>query len=118
MSATKILFLVFPIFLLGTTLGHSQIITTKKEAVKKGVYEKPSEKKKISPDVEKTLALVEKSKADKTVAPKAVASTEKPKTALQYLRRWTKLQNQSNVFSKKFKHRCLKKLQEILSTLF
>lgn len=81
MSAKKILFLVFPIFLLATTLGHSQIITTKKEAVKKGVYEKPSEKKKISPEVEKTLALVEKSKSDKTIAPKAVASTEKPKVA-------------------------------------
>jgi len=79
MSAKKILFLVFPIFLLGTILGHSQIITTKKEAVKKGVYTKPSETKKISPEVERTLALVEKSKADKTVTPKAVASTEKPK---------------------------------------
>lgn len=81
MSAKKILFLVFPIFLLATTLGHSQIITTKKEAVKKGVYTKPSETKKISPEVEKTIALVEKSKADKTVAPKAVASTEKPKSS-------------------------------------
>ena len=81
MSAKKILFLILPIFLLVSTLGHSQIITTKKEAVKKGVYSKPSETKKISPEVEKTLALVgEKSKAEKAVTPKAVASTEKPKT--------------------------------------
>ena len=65
--------------LLVSTVGYSQIITTKKEAVKKGVYVKPSETKKISPEVEKTLAFVEKSKTDKTVAPKAVASTEKPK---------------------------------------
>ncbi|MBC8643705.1 hypothetical protein H9W95_05545 [Flavobacterium lindanitolerans] len=28
-----------------STSGHSQIITTKKEALKKGVYEKPVEKK-------------------------------------------------------------------------
>lgn len=81
MSAKKILFLIFPIFLLGTTLGHSQIITTKKEALKKGVYEKPVEKKKISPEVERTLAFVEKAKADKPVTSKAVASTEKPKSS-------------------------------------
>ena len=81
MSAKKILFLILPILLLATTTGYSQIITTKKEAVKKGVYVKPSETKKISPEVEKTLALVgEKSKAEKAVTPKAVASTEKPKT--------------------------------------
>mgnify|MGYP006198689023 CR=1 FL=1 len=80
MSAKKILFLILPMFLLVSTLGHSQIITTKKEAVKKGVYSKPSETKKISPEVEKTLAFVgEKPKAEKAVTPKAVASTEKPK---------------------------------------
>lgn len=79
MSAKKILFLILPMLLLVSTAGYSQIITTKKEAVKKGVYIKPSETKKISPEVEKTLALVEKSKTDKTVAPKTVASTEKPK---------------------------------------
>lgn len=80
MSAKKILFLILPILVLATTTGYSQIITTKKEAVKKGVYVKPSETKKISPEVERTLALVgDKPKAEKTVAPKAVASTEKPK---------------------------------------
>lgn len=81
MSAKKILFLILPILLLATTTGYSQIITTKKEAVKKGVYVKPSETKKISPEVEKTLAFVgEKPKAEKAVTPKAVASTEKSKT--------------------------------------
>lgn len=79
MSAKKILFLILPILLLVSTVGYSQIITTKKEAVKKGVYVKPSETKKISPEVEKTLAFVEKSKTDKTVTSKTVASTEKPK---------------------------------------
>ncbi len=79
MSAKKILFLILPMLLLASTAGYSQIITTKKEAVKKGVYVKPSETKKVNPEVEKTLALVEKSKADKTVASKPVASTEKPK---------------------------------------
>lgn len=79
MSAKKILFLILPMLLLVSTVGYSQIITTKKEAVKKGVYVKPSETKKISSEVEKTLALVEKSKTDKTVTSKTVASTEKPK---------------------------------------
>lgn len=66
MSAKKILFLFLPIFLLVSTLGHSQIITSKKEAVKKGVYEKPAEKKK---------AIV----AEKPATPVVVA-TEKEKT--------------------------------------
>ncbi len=64
MSAKKILFLIFPIFLLVSTVGHSQIITTKKEAVKKGVYEKPVEKKKIS-IAEKPVVVTEKAKAPK-----------------------------------------------------
>ncbi|HEU4496050.1 MAG TPA: C40 family peptidase [Flavobacterium sp.] len=45
MSAKKILSLLLPIFLLVSATAHSQIITTKKEALKKGVYEKPEEKK-------------------------------------------------------------------------
>lgn len=80
MSAKKILFLILPMLLLATTSGYSQIITSKKEAVKKGVYTKPSETKKISPEVEKTLALVgEKPKAEKAVAQKTAVTPEKTK---------------------------------------
>lgn len=70
MSAKKILFLFLPAFLLVSTLGHSQIITTKKEAVKKGVYEKPAEKK-ITVIAEKpiTAPVADKTKASKNTKP-------------------------------------------------
>lgn len=74
MSVKKILFLIFPIFLLVSTVGHSQIITTKKEAVKKGVYEKPVEKKKIS-IAEKPVVVAEKAKAPKNTK---VVKNKKP----------------------------------------
>lgn len=61
MSAKKILLLLLPIYLLASTLGNAQIITSKKEAVKKGVYEKPAEKKRV-PIVDKTIASTDKAK--------------------------------------------------------
>lgn len=68
MSAKKILFLFLPIALLVTTLGNAQIITSKKEAVKKGVYQKPEEKKSVATIVDKPIP-----------ATKQVASVERPK---------------------------------------
>lgn len=61
MSAKKIFLLFLSLFLLVSTLGHSQIITTKKEALKKGVYEKPVEKKTVVA-IEKPAPVAEKAK--------------------------------------------------------
>jgi len=75
MSAKKIFLLFFPIFLLVSTSGHSQIITTKKEALKKGVYEKPVEKKTtVAADkpVSAPVAVADKTKATTTKNTKAV----------------------------------------------
>lgn len=68
MSAKKIFLLFLPLFLLVSTSGHSQIITTKKEALKKGVYEKPVEKKTtVAADkpAPASVAIADKTKATK-----------------------------------------------------
>ncbi|MEZ0006026.1 lipoprotein Spr [Flavobacterium sp. 28YEA47A] len=75
MSAKKIFLLFFPIFLLVSTSGHSQIITTKKEALKKGVYEKPVEKKTTvvaDKTVSAPVAVADKTKATATKNTKTV----------------------------------------------
>ncbi len=75
MSAKKIFLLFFPIFLLVSTSGHAQIITTKKEALKKGVYEKPVEKKTTvvaDKPVSAPVAVTDKTKATATKSTKAV----------------------------------------------
>lgn len=46
MSTKKILLYLLPVLLLFTSIGHSQIITSKKEAIRKGVYQTSLEKKK------------------------------------------------------------------------
>lgn len=81
MSAKKIFLLFFPIFLLVSTSGHSQIITTKKEALKKGVYEKPVEKKTTvvaDKPVSAPVAVADKTKATtkKTVKNKKATIVE------------------------------------------
>ncbi|RKS26780.1 cell wall-associated NlpC family hydrolase [Flavobacterium endophyticum] len=69
MSAKKILFLFLPLLLLVSTLGHSQIITTKKEALKKGVYEKPAEKKNTIVAEKPAPVVAEKAKVSKNTKP-------------------------------------------------
>jgi lipoprotein Spr len=66
-------FLVY-IFLLITSLTQSQIVTSKKEAVKKGIYEKPFESKSVATNpntgilkTTKKSALTKPAKAKKTV---------------------------------------------------
>lgn len=64
MLTKKVLRFVVILLLLVPFAAQSQIITTKKEAIKKGVYQKPSEKKtQASPSGERT-------KATATVEPK------------------------------------------------
>ncbi len=70
MHTKKALQTLVILFLLIPFLGHSQIVTSKKEAIKKGIYQKPTDKK-----LETTLAMVTTDKA-KTIA--AVADN-KPK---------------------------------------
>lgn len=71
MSVKKILF-VLPMLILATASGYSQkIVTSKKEAVKKGIYEKPSDEKKPVVIADKPIV------ASKPVA----AVTEKKPTA-------------------------------------
>lgn len=70
MSAKKILPYIITILSFVTAVGHSQIITSKKEAVKKGIYQKPSEIKKTDIVVDKSTKPVVT-----TTTPKAVAAT-------------------------------------------
>lgn len=51
-------YILLPFFLLASGLGHSQIITSKKEAIKKGVYQKPIEIKKTEDSPEKTAKTI------------------------------------------------------------
>lgn len=98
MFAKKLSHFVLPIVMLFALSANSQVITSKKEAVKKGVYQKPAEKKSDLSVAEKTVAALVDNKAAKptTVAkipvkpapvipkttPKTVAKTTKTKKAL------------------------------------
>ncbi len=84
MPAKKIQFITLLFFLI-TSFGYSQIVTSKKEAVKKGIYQKPTEAK--TTEVEKTakpIAVETKSKEIKQSKPSAktkktiVVETEDP----------------------------------------
>ena len=46
LNKNRLSYLLLPLLLLSGILGHSQIITSKKEAIKKGIYQKPSEIKR------------------------------------------------------------------------
>ena len=52
MSTKKILLYILPVLLLVTSFGYSQIITSKKTAIKKGLYQTPAEKKKVDEKTE------------------------------------------------------------------
>ena len=82
MSATKIQHYFVLILLLTTTIGYSQIITSKKEAVKKGVYQKPSEIKnlKIKKDNSKLLAYTDTK--PKEVKPKKTSTIKSKKSII------------------------------------
>jgi len=51
-------YLLLSLMLLLNTIGHSQIITSKKEAIKKGIYQKPIEVKKTEIVIEKPAKAV------------------------------------------------------------
>jgi len=78
MQIKKVLFLTALLSL--PFLGSSQIITSKKEAVKKGVYQKPAEKKAEATDkFAKLIAMNDnKSKEVKTIKPEVAAPKAKP----------------------------------------
>lgn len=75
MQTKRTLRLLFLLILLVPFIGHTQIVTSKKEAIKKGIYQKPSDKK-----VE--VAAAEKPKPTVAVEPrKEVRKTTKPAPA-------------------------------------
>jgi len=68
MFVKKTLFLLLPVSLLLAASGNAQVVTSKKEAVKKGVYKKPAE---VSNEVQSAVASFsgkESDKASRTVA--------------------------------------------------
>lgn len=81
MLSKKTLFYLLPLLLLSNFIGYSQIITSKKEAVKKGVYQKPTEVKKSEIETAKTVKITENTpKQKEAVAVKTTKSTvTKPK---------------------------------------
>ncbi|MGG7035635.1 MAG: C40 family peptidase [Flavobacterium sp.] len=59
MLSKKIVFCLLSLFLANNFIGHSQIITSKKEAVKQGIYQKPAEIKKPETETAKTVKITE-----------------------------------------------------------
>ncbi|HEX8270777.1 MAG TPA: NlpC/P60 family protein [Flavobacterium sp.] len=81
MFSKTLLNFVLPLILLTAYSGNSQVVTSKKEAVKKGIYQKPAQSVKPATSVaEKTVAAV----VGKTVkpAPKQVVKSSKPRKPL------------------------------------
>lgn len=65
MSVKKALFLLLPVFLLFAAQSNAQVITSKKEAVKKGVYKKPVEEV-VSQDVKSAVTALTGKDSDKS----------------------------------------------------
>lgn len=58
MSSKKLLLYIIPILLLVTSFGYSQIITSKKAAIKKGLYQTPVDKKKVDEKTENPIKTI------------------------------------------------------------
>ena len=58
MFSKKIFSLTFILFLMVSSFGYSQIITSKKVAIKKGIYQKPADKKSFEATAEKPVKVV------------------------------------------------------------
>ena len=58
MFSKKIFSLTFILFLMVSSFGYSQIITSKKVAIKKGIYQKPADKKSFDATAEKPVKVV------------------------------------------------------------
>lgn len=71
MIARKSVFLLSVLFVLFSVSSHAQVITSKKEAIKKGVYKKPSQK--VAPEVQAAVVKVTEEKPSKKPATKPVA---------------------------------------------
>ena len=82
MTAIKIQHYFVLILLLTTTFGYSQIITSKNEAVKKGVYQKPSEIKNIEIKKDNSKLIAATDSKPKEVKPTRVAPSVKSKKSI------------------------------------
>lgn len=81
MFVKKAFYFLLPVFLLVVFQSNAQAITTKKEAVKKGVYKKPTAAEIISPDVKSTIGALTSSNADKTSSKPATQNAKPATTA-------------------------------------
>lgn len=81
MQAKKIQITLTLLFLMICTLGQAQIVTSKKEAVKKGIYQKPTEIKTHEVEKPKFVAYTDtKPKEIKDVKPAKTATVTTPKS--------------------------------------
>lgn len=78
MFVKKTFFLLLPVFLLLAASGNAQVVTSKKEAVKKGVYKKPSE---VSSEVQSAVASLSEKEAEKSKTASAVSQSQKTTVA-------------------------------------
>ncbi|MBD3583143.1 C40 family peptidase [Flavobacterium selenitireducens] len=76
----KTLFFLLPAFLLLAASGNAQVVTSKKEAVKKGVYKKPSE---VSSEVQSAVASFSGKESDKTAKSNSTPSKSTNSPAVQ-----------------------------------
>ncbi|RZJ66708.1 MAG: peptidoglycan endopeptidase [Flavobacterium sp.] len=82
MFVKKAFYILLPVFLLVAAQSNAQVITTKKEAEKKGVYKKPTTSETVSPDVKSTIGALTSNTSDKsTTKPVAQTNTKTPVTA-------------------------------------
>lgn len=83
MSITKNIFFTF-ILLFTISLGYSQIVTSKKEAVKKGIYQKPSTESKsdLAMNTEKPAKKTSKKTDSKVVKKASVTETTNLKSVI------------------------------------
>ena len=83
MSITKNIFFTFILFFT-ISLGYSQIVTSKKEAVKKGIYQKPASDSKndVAMNVEKPAKKTSKKSDSKVVKKSSVAETTNLKSVI------------------------------------
>jgi len=83
MQTKKIQLTLTLLFLVVSIFGQAQIVTSKKEAVKKGIYQKPAETKKAETEKSKFIAYTDtKAKEIKDIKPAKQTTVSKAKKSL------------------------------------
>src|SRR4051812_47688415 len=82
MFVKKLLNITVPVLLLFAFKGNSQVVTSKKEAVKKGIYKKPAgSQENVSEDVKSTLTAFTANEKPKVNTTPAVPANKPQPTA-------------------------------------